>query len=97
MYAAIVTLSAGPEPKHRRIDAAALTDAFWAHTREADGLEHVRVVASSEGYSAVLFMQGRNEGAVAESALALSAQMLVVTPGLAGCSIESCAVRLSDH
>lgn len=97
MYAAVVVLNAGPEYEHRRIDAAALTDAFWAHTREADGLEHVRVVSSGEGFSAVLFMQGRNEGAVAESALALSSHMLVVTPGLAGCSIKSCAVRLSGH
>ncbi|MER7466089.1 hypothetical protein [Streptomyces sp. NPDC097981] len=97
MYAAVVVVNAGPEKANRHIDAAVLTDAFWAHTREADGLEHVRVVDSAEGFSAVLFMKGKNEGEVAESALALCWHTVMATPSLAGCSIESCAVRLSER
>ncbi|MET9960455.1 hypothetical protein ABZ128_15650 [Streptomyces sp. NPDC006326] len=97
MYAAVVVVNAGPERADQHMDAAVLTDAFWAHTREADGLEHVRVVSSTTGFSAVLFMKGKDEGEVAQSALALCWHTMMATPVLAGCSIESCAVRRSER
>jgi hypothetical protein len=93
MYAAVVVVKAGPVRAESLIDSASLTDAFWAHAQECDGLEHVRIADRADGFSAVLFMRGRDETEAATSALALCWRLVLIVPPLTGWYVDSCVVR----
>ncbi|WP_225808356.1 hypothetical protein [Streptomyces spinosus] len=93
MYAAVVVLKPGADQAKASVDSASLTDAFWAHAQEGDGMEHVRIADGADGFSVVLFMHGGDEAEVATSALALCWRLVMVMPPLTGWYVDSCVVR----
>ncbi|MFF1561636.1 hypothetical protein [Streptomyces sp. NPDC058279] len=63
------------------------------HAQVGEGLEHVRIADTADGFSAVLFMGAGDETQAATSALVLCWRLVLVVPYLAGWHVDSCFVH----
>ncbi|MFI5757237.1 hypothetical protein [Streptomyces sp. NPDC051569] len=93
MYAVVAVIKAGSDLRRMPVDTSSLTDAFWAHAQESDGLEHVRVAHAVDGVSVALFMTARDRTEAAATALVLCWRLVVAVPSFAGWYVESCLVH----
>ncbi|MFC6084044.1 hypothetical protein [Sphaerisporangium aureirubrum] len=77
-------LCRGEVSERRSLSSAAFTDLVWAHTRQDEGLEHLRVRTAPDRIDIVLFICAPQEESAEEIAWRICGRVVRLVPALQG-------------